>query len=151
MAVDKIASTLVDEEARLRDELRMISVRLDDLRTDLHRLERLKQVLQQPSGHQPDLKAVPVPKGDTGFDKLAEPRRRKSPSIKNMVMDVIHDSDRPLHAVEILQRINSKNELNIPRTSLSPQLSRLRQEGKLTYDPNTRLWGSRFHGHNIFG
>lgn len=153
MAVDRFISTLADEEARLRSELELVASQLDRIKRDLDRLAKIKQVLYESSktsGTTVDAKAAS--ESEHPFREEARRIRARGPrSIKVMVMDVIHDSDRPLQAVEILERINKQFNVDIPRTSLSPQLSRLRDEGRLRYDPGTRSWGSKFHANDIFG
>lgn len=153
MAVDRFTSTLADEEARLRGELELVASQLDRIKRDLNRLAKIKQVLYESSktsSATADAKATSESK-HLFREKARRIRARGPRSIKVMVMDVIHDSDRPLQAVEILERINKQFNVEIPRTSLSPQLSRLRDEGRIRYDPNTRSWGSKFHAGDIFG
>lgn len=54
-----------------------------------------------------------------------------SPTIKDMVKAILADRPHGLLAAEILAKIHRKFGVQIERTSLSPQLSRLRQEGHL--------------------
>ena len=61
-------------------------------------------------------------------------------TIKQMVAEVFCDSPVPKTADEILRQINLKFQQNIQRTSLSPQLSRMRQEGQLLYDKDGGYW-----------
>ena len=53
------------------------------------------------------------------------------PSIKEAVMIILHENPRGLTAKEILSRIQERWDWEIERTSLSPQLSRLRYERKV--------------------
>jgi hypothetical protein len=64
---------------------------------------------------------------------LGRPIRRSIPekTIKEAVIDVLTDAGRGLMAIDILAAINKRFEMDYPRTSLSPQLSRLKSEGKL--------------------
>lgn len=52
-------------------------------------------------------------------------------SIKDYVVQVLSDSQKGMVALDILAAINERFEKNYDRTSLSPQLSRLRQDGVL--------------------
>lgn len=63
------------------------------------------------------------------------------PTIKEMTLEVISDAERALTAEEILQAIKSKFLKEIQRTSLSPQLTRLKREGRIAYDVETSQWG----------
>lgn len=47
-------------------------------------------------------------------------------------MEVLKNKEGGMTALEILAAINLKFSSDYPRTSLSPQLSRLKAEGKLT-------------------
>lgn len=53
-------------------------------------------------------------------------------SIKEQVLKILSDEDRPMKALEILSQLKNAG-FEIVRTSLSPQLSRLKQEGRLLY------------------
>lgn len=57
------------------------------------------------------------------------PRRAPETTIKDAVIEVLREQDKPLTALEILPLINAKLGVDYPRTSLSPQLSRLKSDG----------------------
>jgi hypothetical protein len=61
--------------------------------------------------------------------------RKASPpqTIKEAALDVLQDHPKGLIALDILAKINERFSPSLIRTSLSPQLSRLRQDGKLEY------------------
>lgn len=63
-------------------------------------------------------------------------RRGSASTIKEAVVSVLGDSSRAMTALEILETINRRMGLEYPRSSLSPQLSRLKSEGTLTLDEN---------------
>lgn len=60
------------------------------------------------------------------------------PTIKKAVLDVLENYPSGLSALQILAEINERYGTDYPRTSLSPQLSRLKQEEKLS--KNGTLW-----------
>jgi predicted nuclease with TOPRIM domain len=63
--------------------------------------------------------------------------RKVSPpqTIKEAVLDVLRDYPEGLIALDILAKINERFSTNLVRTSLSPQLSRLKQyDHKIEYD-----------------
>jgi len=55
-------------------------------------------------------------------------------TIKAAVLAVLNESGRGMTALEILAAINSRFDSNYARTSLSPQLSRLKQQGSIKRD-----------------
>lgn len=55
-------------------------------------------------------------------------------TIKGMILKVLEQENAPLTAIEILNLINARFDKDIERTSLSPQLSRLKEEGSVLYD-----------------
>lgn len=64
-----------------------------------------------------------------GVTRKASPPR----TIKEAAVDVLRDYPKGLIALDILAKINERFSLSLVRTSLSPQLSRLRQDGELEY------------------
>jgi hypothetical protein len=65
-------------------------------------------------------------------NKLSRYMDRRDSTIKKMVVSILAESPKEgLDALEILERIRQKYGLEIERTSLSPQLSRLKNEGIL--------------------
>lgn len=76
---------------------------------------------------------VPPPLGVQLAQRRAPPRAT-SGTIKKAVLDVLLRHDRPMQTQEILREINQLLETNYPRSSLSPQLSRLKADGKVTHD-----------------
>ena len=58
-------------------------------------------------------------------------RRVSEATIKEMVIDILDKEDGDLTALAILDQINRRTGIDYPRTSLSPQLSRLKAEGKI--------------------
>ena len=66
-------------------------------------------------------------------------RSPPSPTIKEAVLQVLDDYPEGLIALDVLARINERFALELVRTSLSPQLSRLKQEGKILNHGSTWL------------
>ena len=59
-------------------------------------------------------------------------------TIKGMILKVLEQENSPLTAIEILNLINTRFNKDLERTSLSPQLSRLKEEGSVSYD--SKYW-----------
>jgi hypothetical protein len=79
------------------------------------------------------------------LDDQKQPVTRRSipeMTIKAAVVKVLRTEPLGLPAVEILRRINAELKTDYARTSLSPQLSRLKQDGKIALmGENWRLIG----------
>ena len=67
--------------------------------------------------------------------------KNTKPTIKQMVLVVLEEHSAGLTALEILKLINERYETDYPRTSLSPQLSRLFQAGQIHKRGKTWLMG----------
>lgn len=65
---------------------------------------------------------------------------RKLPTVtlKQAVLIVLKEQGHPMQALDILDAINKKFDADFPRTSLSPQLSRLKDDNLLERDG--RIW-----------
>jgi hypothetical protein len=62
-------------------------------------------------------------------------------TIKAMILKVLETSAAPKTSDEIIELIKDAFGVEVARTSLSPQLSRLRhQDGELDYDDTTSQW-----------
>ena len=59
------------------------------------------------------------------------PRRLPEKTIKDAVIEALDETGRGMTALGLLARINNKYGVDYPRTSLSPQLTRLKNDGKI--------------------
>lgn len=64
----------------------------------------------------------------------------QTPTIKTMAIEVLQSHGRSGTAEEIISWIHTDFEKNIERSSLSPQLSRLKSEGKIALDLSSGRW-----------
>lgn len=64
--------------------------------------------------------------------------KRLGKTTQDMVLEILNDKPKGLSALNILEELNSRWSLGLVRTSLSPQISRLKQKGKLLYSDG--LW-----------
>jgi hypothetical protein len=109
--IEKRRSVLEKRADELRKELAQISTELDEL-------TRVAS-------------AMPMVKG---LDSATNPRPSQAlqpGTIKDYAVQVLRDHPRGLVALDVLAAINRRFGTNYPRTSLSPQLSRLGQAGVL--------------------
>ena len=63
--------------------------------------------------------------------KMPEPLPIIYRTIKQMILIVLEDYPKGIVALDILNEVNKRFDQEFPRTSLSPQLSRLRQSGDI--------------------
>jgi hypothetical protein len=66
--------------------------------------------------------------------ETGSPRAKQSPTIKDMVRQILRGRPDGLRAKELLREIQDRFGVTIERTSLSPQLSRLRESGEITLE-----------------
>jgi hypothetical protein len=84
-------------------------------------------------------RAIGIPNG-LRSQPLGVTRREKPPlTIKEAIMLVLPEYPEGLLALDLLAKINERLELNLVRTSLSPQLTRLKRERKITNRGSTWL------------
>jgi hypothetical protein len=104
-----------DYIAARRQELRK---QIQDLEEELRLLDRMESALP----------GVPVEYRDAVSDSEPPKRRQFAKSIKEMVLGVLQDGTVKL-ALDILRDIKEQFGADLERTSLSPQLSRLKADG----------------------
>ena len=106
-----------DYIAARRQELRQQIQLLDD---ELRLLDRMESALP----------GQPAVYNGPEFDLAPTKRRQFEKSIKEMVLEVLRANDMaPMSALDILDAIKTRFGADIERTSLSPQLSRLKNDG----------------------
>lgn len=72
----------------------------------------------------------------SGFFMVEKTRRKivAEKTIKEAVIEILKEAGRGMTALEILPEVNRHLNVDYPRTSLSPQLSRLKADGLLERD-----------------
>lgn len=135
-----------DNRDILLQRLRYLTEELSFLEADIStKLQRFKRVGEELSSVNRALQEIQEPPSPTDLKMVN--RVQTSPqstgsyirngvkirrgSIKDYVVQVLSDSQKGMVALDILAAINERFEKNYDRTSLSPQLSRLRQDGVL--------------------
>ncbi|MGK8640422.1 hypothetical protein ACRS7F_22825 [Brucella anthropi] len=135
-----------DNRDILLQRLRYLTEELSFLEADIStKLQRLKRIGEELSSVNKALQEIQEPPNSVDL-KLVN-RVQTSPqstgsyiqngvkirrgSIKDYVVQVLSDSQKGMVALDILAAINERFEKNYDRTSLSPQLSRLRHDGVL--------------------
>lgn len=122
--------------------LNFIAVRRAEIRKDLGALTRELAEL--------DTAENAITKGKSGRGKpltrhilspeatpTQEQDSDKTPTIQTMAVAVLTNRPKGANAVEIVGLIQERFGADVPRTSLSPQLSRLKKDGKLTMRAKT--------------
>jgi hypothetical protein len=109
------------EFAELR--IKAILTQMTDLRKELAALRALKNSL---SGRAP-------------VNTVSRRASNKGPTFQDMIVDVLNDQpSNGAEALKIIELIKAKHGKEIARSSISPQLSRLKQRDVLTLDNN--IW-----------
>lgn len=122
----KVISTLLERQQELRAQLNAI---YEEMRAIEVSLAAYKNISPAEMGR-------PVSIVQSGlFDKKTQKAPSK-PTIKQMIVVVLDGVESGLNANAILDEINDRWDMKLVRTSLSPQLSRLKQEGHLIYFNN---------------
>jgi len=112
------------------DVLKSLDAQIALLKQELAHLESVRaEYLKR---FEPKPKLVRIKERTTNPPKIIEG------SIKEGILKILLNGERPMKALAILRQLNS-GPFNIKRTSLSPQLSRLRHEGRLNYQD--KEWG----------
>ena len=70
------------------------------------------------------------------------------PTIKEMARVILAKADVGLSAEMIMREMRNQFDAEVPRTSLSPQLSRLKQDGLVDLNERTGLWSLTDVGKN---
>lgn len=135
-----------DNRDILLQRLRYLTEELSFLEADIStKLQRFKRIGEELSSVTKALQEIQEPSNPLDLEMVN--RVQTSPqstgsyirngvkirhgSIKDYVVQVLSDSQKGMVALDILVAINERFGKNYDRTSLSPQLSRLRQDGVL--------------------
>jgi hypothetical protein len=117
-------ATLQADLVQMRDQIKELQRKAGLIEADLAELNKAA-------------KALGIVNGLPTATKRTK-RQSASLTIKRAVMEVLEDHPDGLLALDILGKINERHGSGLVRTSLSPQLSRLKQEGKLKQEGT--LW-----------
>jgi hypothetical protein len=135
LGYDEMAETLEHFVIRRRRELaaefERLSAEMAAFEAERDKIERVAMMIGLSERNAPD---------SIGVQVRSPPRRLSEATIKGMVLNVLSAFPQGQTALEILERINATVDVPYPRTSLSPQLSRLKAEGKIHREG--RVWKS---------
>ncbi|GLQ22754.1 hypothetical protein GCM10007853_06280 [Algimonas ampicilliniresistens] len=124
--MDDLLANIAAQRAEIAIKILDLQSTLDELYGDMSRLDKAEAAIRGQSL--------------TGFKNLKPERAKREAapepyrSIKQMVRLVLTDFPDGLIALDILSKINERFGKSFPRTSLSPQLSRLKQSGDIYKD-----------------
>lgn len=124
-----------------------IPIRHGEIEAELkHLMARLRVLQSEHEDLRRAAKSVGIPLPDSSapgqlrLDGLGSPdTARRGPSeatIKGAVVTALREAGHGMTALELLPKINEQLGVEYPRSSLSPQLSRLKAEGQLRLDGN---------------
>ncbi len=123
---ETLAAFITRRNIELDDEELPLKQRLDAVRAERDQLRRAALAA--------GIEAQP----DSGQEAPKRGRRPREGTIKTTVVAILQEVGRPMTALELLEQVNNRQGTTLMRSSLSPQLSRLKEEGaiKLT----DKLW-----------
>ncbi len=119
--LDAEEAPIVAEIDKLRRSLRMIEVERLELAKALDAIEKI-------DSSRSSAELLPQP--------IVRARRAIDGTMKTAVLDILSSHPNGMSAIEILADVNRILGTNYLRTSLSPQLSRLKSEEKIILDGN---------------
>jgi glucose-6-phosphate-specific signal transduction histidine kinase len=106
------------------------------LRTQLSKVLAQKEQLKRAASIADE---VVAPTQSGGLPLVSRrPRRLKGMTLKEAIVEILNQRGHGLTASEILMELNNRHGTDFARESLSPQISRLRQEGHL--ELTDRIW-----------
>jgi hypothetical protein len=104
-----------------------LSAKMAPLATEV---ARLRETLAQKQSELFEL-SLELEQVNSALKAVDETHAKGQPTIKQAVLDVLEDQPEGMTALEILEAINTRFFAGrVPRTSLSPQLSRLKDDDK---------------------
>lgn len=125
------AAPLQQRQAELQAELNAITRNLNSIQADLSEIQRAAQAIGLPNSPKPE--------------PAIEVTRKTKLTIKQAVREILSMNEPGLSSGDILELINEKFfENKMERTSLSPQLSRLRKDGDVALNGN--IWSLTYAG-----
>lgn len=121
------------EIAEAQDRLR---VELDALDKEFDQIDKAARA----AGIEENAVATESYRQHSGIFMVERTRQRvvAEKTIKEAVLEILKDAGRGMTAIEILPEVNRRLNVDYPRTSLSPQLSRLKADGFL--ERNGIVW-----------
>lgn len=120
--VMKRLAELDEAEKPLREKLAAISAEKEKLKKAIEAVAakvRVKDETEKPSVHR-------------------QPLRLRGMTLQEAVIEILKDHNFGLPAADILKAINGRHGVNFARESLSPQISRLKQAGRI--EQSGRIW-----------
>ena len=115
------------ENLSLREFIEKREAEIKEIRANL-----LKELKELKSARAAIEEAIP-----NATDKV---KPKGGPTIKEMILSVLENRSDGATPLQIIEYIAEQYDIEIVRSSLSPQLSRLKADGKLDLDENNGIW-----------
>lgn len=132
----------------IAERRREIYQRMEALRAELRDLDRMESALADG----PLMATKGTESAKTDDTATPERRRRRviEGGIKSLIMEVLMqmEGETCMSAQSVLRQIKAQFGVDLPRTSLSPQLSRLHKDGMVSV--NNSLWYATQKGRAAF-
>ena len=134
-----------DTESRLMSDLSKLDDKLDALTRErlavIAALQAYRTAFSRKDGRIRDKDFPNVDGSRVQLVASAPTQSRKSPTIKEMIVHVLGETESGATSEELLDLIEHRFDQRLVRTSMSPQLSRLRhQDGKVELDKSSGKW-----------
>lgn len=123
----------------VKRSLAELDARETDLRAQLSKILAQKDQLKRAASIAEEVVAFTPVVQSTLTNR--RPRRLRGMTLKEAIVEILEQRGHGLAASEILRELNSRHGTDFARESLSPQISRLRQEGHL--ELTDRIWHLR--------
>jgi hypothetical protein len=99
-------------------------------------MKLLRQEMQELRAAEDAITNAPTTK--SGAPSETEPQNPGKLTIKDMVVRVLSETGKGMDALKLMENVKGKFGVEVQRTSLSPQLSRLKSEGILVME--NKVW-----------
>ena len=125
--MSEVSKIMAKRRQEIISQIKDLEVELAAIQAFLNSAQNRQGVLGIP---EPPLESIKPPK-KLKKRTIKNTRKKAALTIKQMVVKLIGQNGAGLSAIDLMARIKAVYDLEIPRSSLSPQLSRLKQEGRL--------------------
>lgn len=119
-------SEIAETRAQLEEQLKEATSALHDLDREIAALDAAER--RYAAGVEPE------------ETQSRSTRQRARKTIKTMVVEILNAEPTGLTSADLAEFIHDFFDVDIERSSLSPQLSRLKDDGAITHDETTGKW-----------
>ncbi|WP_029004006.1 hypothetical protein [Azorhizobium doebereinerae] len=132
MTIETLADFIIRRRREIAEAQDRLRVELDALDKEFEQIDKAARA----AGIEENAIATERYRENNGFFAVERTRQKvvAEKTIKEAVVEILKDAGHGMTALEILPKVNQRLGVDYPRTSLSPQLSRLKADGILVRD-----------------